>query len=95
MNVTVSSDQAVDVSVFMTFVGGHIYEFKMRLAGHAPASYCVVGRSPQEVVKMEIEYNGCRHVHPIEVQGEHLKTINIYGGRDQWSQVLRDKAWEA
>lgn len=97
MNVTVSSDQAVDVSVFMTFVDGNIYEFKMRLAGHAPASYCVVGRRTQDVVKMELEYNGNRFAHPIEVEagGEHLKTINIYGGRDQWSQLLREAAMKS
>lgn len=95
MNITVSSDQAVDVSVILWFIDGTQYDFKMRLMGDASARHCVVGRWPPDVVRMELEYNGHCFAHPIEVEGEHLKTINIYGGRDQWSQLLREKAMES
>jgi hypothetical protein len=95
MNITVSSDQPVAVKIFLTFIDGNVFEFQMRLEGRAPAMYCVVGRWPQDIVRMELQYNGNRFAHPIEVEGENLKTINIYGGRDQWSQMLREKAMES
>lgn len=97
MNITVSSDEPVVVKVILTFVGNLVFEFQMQLAGRGPASYCVVGRSPHEVVSLELEYNGHRFAHPIEptVDGQHLKDINIYGGRDKWSQLLREAAMES
>lgn len=95
MNLTVHSDRRVDLIVHMMFVENVPYNFKMRLSGHGPAQFCVVGRWPQDLVHMELEYNGCRYAHPIEVTGEHLKDIHIYGGRDQWSQILREKAMKA
>jgi hypothetical protein len=95
MNLTVHSDKAVEVHIFMTFTDLTIYEFKMRLEGHGPCQYTIVGRWPKDLVKMELQYNGNRFAHPIEVEGEHLKPIHVYGGRDKWSQLLRDRAWES
>jgi len=95
MNITVHSDQAVDVEVFMTFIDTTVYEFKMRLQGRGPAQFCVVGRTPQDVVSMELQYCGNRFGYPIQHDGEHLKAIHIFGGRDQWSQLLREAAIKA
>jgi hypothetical protein len=95
MNLTVHSDRPVDLTVHMMFVENVPYEFKMRLAGQGPAVFTIVGRWPQDLVHMDLEYNGARYAHPIEVVGEHLKDIHIYGGRDQWSQLLRERAMKA
>lgn len=70
----------------------NVFQFKIRMAGRGPAQYCITGRSPQELVRMELEYNDMRYAHPIEAVGNDLKTISIYGGRDRWSQLLRDTA---
>jgi peroxiredoxin len=93
MNITLKSDQAVDVRVILTFYGELYFEFHMRVDSYGPATYCVVGRSPQEVDRMQIIYDGNHFDYPaLSTDGVHLDVINIYGGRDHWTQVLRDKA---
>lgn len=93
MNITLKSDQAVNVQVILTFRSKLHFEFQMRVDSYGPATYCVVGRSPQEVDRMHIIYDGNRFDYPvISTNGVHLDVINIYGGRDHWTQVLRDKA---
>lgn len=96
MNFCIHSDREVAVKVIMTFLDGNVHEFRILLAGYQAATYAVVGRLPEEIVYMELEYNGLRFAHPIEPDGcGHLKPINIYGGRDHWSQLLREAAMES
>ena len=95
MNIIVSSDRPVDVHVHMYFTDNNVYVTRMRLVGNniSRVRHTVVGRWPEDLLKLELEYNDCRHAHPIEPDGNGgLKEIRIYGGRDQWSQLLRDKA---
>mgnify|MGYP003654076419 CR=1 FL=1 len=93
MNVTFNSDQPVDVQVILTLLGELHFEFKVRLEGRGPAVYCVVGRSPQEVDRMQILYDGNHFDQTVRSSdGVNLDVINIYGGRDHWAQVLRNKA---
>jgi len=95
MNLTVKSTQPVDLRGIMHFNDGKVFTFQMRLSGHGPAVFCVIGRSPQELVKMELLYDGLQYNQPIEINGEHLADVELYGTRDKWSQLLRNKALQA
>ena len=93
MNITLNSDRPVNVEVILTFLGGLHFEFKIRLEDVKPAVFCVVGRSPQEIDRMQILYDGNHFDQTARSSdGVHLDPINIYGGRDHWSQVLREMA---
>lgn len=96
MNITLESDREVDVTVELRFVGGIPHEFHIRLSGYGPLNYCVIGRSPQELTNIFLSYNNIGYEYPIMASdGMNLDPINIYGGRDHWSQLLRDKALES
>lgn len=92
MNIPFESDEQVDVELELNFTDGHTWQTKFRLSGYGPLLINVVGRWPQDVVSMLLSYDNCRFSYPIEVQGDNLKTVHIYGGRDHWSQLLRNKA---
>ena len=98
MNITIDSNTPLAVTVHLTFKEGNgqllEWVFNADLSGYIPLTHTVVGRTPQEVVGMELEYNSMRYAWPIEVSsdGMNLKTIDIQNGRDQWSQLLREKA---
>ncbi len=100
MNIPLSSDRPVEVVLHFEFLGpdNHVlvWNTRARLKGRETALVTIVGRTPQEVVKLELEHSGSRFRYPIEIDtsGQHLKKIKIFGGRDHWSQVLRNKAME-
>lgn len=96
MNITLESDRTIAVTVYMLFTDGDMYTITLPLDGYGPTTFTIVGRWPKDLVDLEIQYEGYRFGYPIELDasGEHLKTITISGRRDQWSQLLRDKAME-
>jgi hypothetical protein len=95
MNIIFDSNKPVHVRVFLTFPDNLVYEFRVDLNGRGSANYCVIGRTPQDVVKIEMEYDGVRYGHPVIPDGKDLAPINIYGGRDRWTQLLREAAMKA
>ena len=102
MNILLSSDRPVEVILHMEFLGPDklsniAWNTRVRLQGREDALVTVVGRTPQELVKLELEHSDSRYRYPIEIDksGAHLKAIKIFGGRDHWSQLLRNKAMEA
>lgn len=97
MNITLKSDRKLDVKLHMLFTDKLVYEARVYLDSYGPATFTVIGRWPKDLVRLELEHESCRFEYPIEPDssGEHLKPISIYGGRDHWSQLLRNKAMEA
>lgn len=93
MNIILNSDRRTDVTVHFRFVDGANFSTNIRLNGYGPAEYAVTGRWPNDLVELHLEYDGVRHSVPIEPEGNgHLKPMHVYGGRDKWSQLLRNKA---
>ena len=102
MNLTIISNIPLFVKIHLRFhdpATGYFlaWETSVPLEVNEPARVAVVGRSPQEVASIEMEYNGVRYNWPVEIDksGEHLKPIDIQDGRDHWSQLLREAALSA
>jgi hypothetical protein len=93
MNVTISSDQKVDVQMTMEFVDSSVYVTKFRMSGHGEFVHAVIGRVLTELVRVELMYDNLQLIFPILDDGQgNLQKIEIYGGRDPWSQLLRNAA---
>lgn len=90
------SDQTVDIVGELHLISGAIYKFRLHHEGWRPAIHVVVGLRATDLVRIFLTYDGVRFQHPVVTtpNGE-LVPIKIYGGRDRWSQLLRDKAMEA
>ena len=100
MMIPMTSDKELDVDVHLTFrlLDGQLVQWSThaRLHGAGECQVAVTGRCLQDVVGMELEYNGRRFAHPIESDdGVNMKSIRISGGRDQWSQLLREAAMKS
>ena len=96
MNITFNSDRLTDVYMTFTFLDGRVYNSHIRLSGYGPGTHTVVGRSAEEIVRLELQYDGNRFGYPINVDEQgNMPVINIYGGRDQWSQLLREAAMKS
>lgn len=97
MVIPFSSTQDVVIRCRLYFTDKKVFEFLLDIKAKQSEHQTVVGRWPAELVKMELDYDGVLFHHPIEptADGMHLKEINVYGGRDQWSQLLRNKAMES
>jgi hypothetical protein len=102
MNIPFTSDRDVRVYATLEFDGHpHFpenpkFQFVVDIPGEEVVTVCTVGRTPQEVVSMELMYDEFRfpYLFKIDSAGEHFETIKIYEGRDYWSQLLRNKAME-
>jgi hypothetical protein len=98
MNIPILTTHKVALEIHLEFTDGTTWSTAAptRIDMSYGGVVCVVGRTPEEVVKMELEHSGSRYRYPLEIDstGEHLKTVRLFGERDYWSQVLRNKAME-
>jgi hypothetical protein len=55
--------------------------------------HTVVGRSPADVREFYLTYGGNRFQLPVRIRPDgEMYAVRLYGGRDHWSEVLREMA---
>jgi len=98
MNIHFRSNQPVHLNATIIFVGGATYAFQCRLTGQKSVCgvHTIVGRKPSDIKELWLEYDGVKYQYPLVMDGKRdgLAVIDIYGGRDKWSELLRRKAME-
>ena len=108
MNIVVVGDRSFSVDILIEFYDvKKLWRFMatidtvkvMSTSGNAIAKvvFTVVGRRPEELMRITLEYDGHRVVlEPGETEFRDLNPIVIYdGGRDYWDIQLRRMALRA
>lgn len=98
MNITFLSDKQLEIRGEIHFTDKLIYYFKVFHNGYAglPAVHVVTGRTADEVTALHLEYSGMRYQYPVLLKPDgDLEDIKISGGRDHWSQLLREAAMKS
>lgn len=67
----------------------------MYLSGYGPAAVAVIGRTSAHFTSIRVAHDGFEYGYPIQFNTQGDLTINIFGGRDYWTQKLREAALNA
>jgi len=89
------ADEEIAIWVELHLKNLGVYQFEIRAdkPWGMPPVHTVVGTTVDQLEKIYLEYNGMRFQYPIiRSKNGELKPIRVIGGRDHWSQMLREMA---
>lgn len=96
MNIPFISDRADKIIGHVQFVDGAVYTFQMHLSGRGTAVHTIVGRTPQELEKLFLEFDGLKSQFPVVRRSDgEIEPIEVHTDRDKWTDLLRRAAWKA